>query len=50
MNIFIGILNIQNENTILMQCDIAQTEYVLKNADDYKKAVLSFLSKATKLK
>lgn len=51
MDIFIGTLTIQDNKAILKRCDIAQNEYVLKNADwSKKKAVSSFLSKATTLK
>ncbi|MCH7380301.1 MULTISPECIES: hypothetical protein [Acinetobacter] len=51
MDIFIGTLTIQDNKAILTRCDIAQNEYVLKDADWSKqKAVSGFLSKATKLK
>ncbi|WP_433847901.1 hypothetical protein [Acinetobacter proteolyticus] len=51
MDIFMGTLTIQDNKAILTRCDIAQNEYVLKDADWSKeKAVSSFLSKATKLK
>ncbi|ENX63895.1 MULTISPECIES: hypothetical protein [Acinetobacter] len=51
MDIFIGTLTIQDNKAILTRCDIAQNEYVLKDADWSKeKAVSDFLSKATKLK
>ncbi|OJU69232.1 MAG: hypothetical protein BGN93_07455 [Acinetobacter sp. 39-4] len=51
MDIFMGTLTIQDNKAILTRCDIAQNEYVLKDADWSKeKAVSGFLSKATKLK
>ena len=51
MDIFMGTLTIQDNKGILTRCDIAQNEYVLKDADWSKqKAVSGFLSKATKLK
>lgn len=51
MDIFMGTLTIQNNKAILTRCDIAQNEYVLKDADwSKKKAVSGFLSNATKLK
>lgn len=51
MDIFIGTLTIQDNKAILTRCDIAQNEYVLKDADwSNEKAVSGFLSKATKLK
>lgn len=51
MDIFIGTLTIQNNKAMLTRCDIAQNEYVLKDADWSKhKAVSSFLSKGKKLK
>ncbi|MCI3877851.1 hypothetical protein [Acinetobacter higginsii] len=51
MDIFVGTLTIQDNKAILKRCDIAQNEYVLKDADWSKqKAVSDFLSKATKLK
>ena len=51
MDIFIGTLTIQDNKAILKRCDIAQNEYVLKDADWSKqKAVSGFLSKATTLK
>ncbi|MEN4983673.1 hypothetical protein [Acinetobacter modestus] len=51
MDIFIGTLTIQDNKAILKRCDIAQNEYVLKDADWSKeKAVSDLLSKATKLK
>lgn len=51
MDIFMGTLTIQDNKAILTRCDIAQNEYVLKDADwSNDKAVSSFLSKATTLK
>ncbi|MCM1958460.1 hypothetical protein NCZ17_03650 [Acinetobacter modestus] len=51
MDIFMGTLTIKDNKAILTRCDIAQNEYVLKDADWSKeKAVSGFLSKATKLK
>lgn len=51
MDIFMGTLTIQDNKAILTRCDIAQNEYVLKDADWSKeKAVSSFLSKTTILK
>lgn len=51
MDIFMGTLTIQDNKAILKRCDIAQNEYVLKDADWSKeKAVSDLLSKATKLK
>lgn len=51
MDIFIGTLTIKDNKAILTRCDIAQNEYVLKDADWSKQKVVSgFLSKATKLK
>lgn len=51
MDIFMGTLTIQDNKAILTRCDIAQNEYVLKDADGSKeKAVSGFLSNATKLK
>ncbi|USA47614.1 hypothetical protein NDN11_05730 [Acinetobacter sp. C26M] len=51
MDMFIGTLTIHDNKAILKRCDIAQNEYVLKDADWSKeKVVSSFLSKATKLK
>ncbi|WP_343580601.1 hypothetical protein [Acinetobacter sp.] len=51
MDIFIGTLTIQDNKAMLTRCDIAQNEYVLKDADWSKqKAVSGFLSNATKLK
>ncbi|EPH32870.1 hypothetical protein L293_1047 [Acinetobacter gyllenbergii CIP 110306 = MTCC 11365] len=46
-----GTLTIKDNKAILTRCDIAQNEYVLKDADwSNEKAVSSFLSKATILK
>ncbi|KKW79566.1 hypothetical protein AAV96_07640 [Acinetobacter sp. AG1] len=51
MDIFIGTLTIKDNKAILTRCDIAQNEYVLKDADwSMQKVVSGFLSKATKLK
>lgn len=51
MDIFIGTLTIQDNKAILTRCDMAQNEYVLKDADwSNEKAVSGFLSKATTLK
>ncbi|WP_109440924.1 hypothetical protein [Acinetobacter haemolyticus] len=51
MDIFIGTLTIQDNKAILTRCDIAQNEYVLKDADwSQEKAVAGFLANATKLK
>ncbi|WP_288401281.1 hypothetical protein [uncultured Acinetobacter sp.] len=51
MDIFIGTLSIKDKNAILTRCDMAQNEYVLKDADwSNEKAVSDFLSKATTLK
>ncbi|WP_038345302.1 hypothetical protein [Acinetobacter sp. A47] len=51
MDIFIGTLTIQDNKAMLTRCDIAQNEYVLKDADWSKEKVVSgFLSNATKLK
>lgn len=51
MDIFMGTLTIQDNKAILTRCDIAQNEYVLKDADWSKeKEVSGFLSKATTLK
>jgi hypothetical protein len=44
MDIFMGTLTIQDNKAILTRCDIAQNEYVLKDADWSKqKAVSGFL-------